>query len=343
MKNNIIQIGIIILSILMITSCGKEEPTTSCSDGILNGSEVGVDCGGPDCTPCATCFDNIQNGTETGIDCGGNECPACATAGCTNVNAHNYNPLATVDDGSCETCVDGIQNGDETGLDCGGVLCNACETLGCTDPNAHNYNPSATQDDGSCETCTDGIQNGDETGLDCGGVLCEPCYSIGQSGPGNGVVFYDKGNYNDGWRYLEMGVDIQNGTESTWGCFNSFINNTSQALGAGFSNTQNILDYFAANGCLTSPNAAEACANFQMGGVNDWFLPSVNELKQMFEVKDEIGLGNGRYWSSTESNAEDAYVVDFIPGGTEAGSYTYFKVITNGTQGISRIKPIRRF
>lgn len=50
--------------------------------------------------------------------------------GCTDPSAHNYDPSATVDDGSCETCDDGVQNGDETGVDCGGALCDACPTGG---------------------------------------------------------------------------------------------------------------------------------------------------------------------------------------------------------------------
>jgi hypothetical protein len=47
----------------------------SCSDGIQNQGETGVDCGGP-CPACPTCGDGIQNQGETGIDCGG-PCPAC--------------------------------------------------------------------------------------------------------------------------------------------------------------------------------------------------------------------------------------------------------------------------
>jgi len=47
----------------------------SCSDGIQNQNETGVDCGGP-CAPCPTCNDGIQNQGETGIDCGG-PCGAC--------------------------------------------------------------------------------------------------------------------------------------------------------------------------------------------------------------------------------------------------------------------------
>ena len=47
------------------------------------------------------------------------------TPGCTDSLASNYNPLATVDDGSCIYCI-----------------------YGCTDSLAFNYNPIATCDDG---------------------------------------------------------------------------------------------------------------------------------------------------------------------------------------------------
>jgi len=62
---------------LIYYGCKKKE-SASCSDGIQNQNETGVDCGGP-CTACATCSDGIQNQGETGIDCGG-PCPACPVA-----------------------------------------------------------------------------------------------------------------------------------------------------------------------------------------------------------------------------------------------------------------------
>lgn len=54
--------------------------TGTCSDGIQNCGETGIDCGGPCVTSCgASCSDAIQNQDETGIDCGG-VCPACGAA-----------------------------------------------------------------------------------------------------------------------------------------------------------------------------------------------------------------------------------------------------------------------
>ncbi|MEM9259033.1 MAG: hypothetical protein AAGA62_05265, partial [Bacteroidota bacterium] len=155
-----------------LSSCS---PT--CSDGIQNGAETGVDCGGPDCPACPTCSDGIQNGSETGVDCGGPACPACPTC---NDGIQNGSET-DVDCGgpdcpACPTCSDGIQNGAETGVDCGGPDCPTCPTC-----NDGNQNGSETDVDcggpdcPACPTCNDGIQNGSETGVDCGGPDCPTC------------------------------------------------------------------------------------------------------------------------------------------------------------------------
>ncbi len=110
--------------------------TTVASGGNFGSSETTNFCLGGGSGP--TCTDGIQNGNETGVDCGGS-CSPCPIPGCTNPSAHNYNPNATQNDGSCETCIDGVQNGDETGVDCGGSLCDPCNNGGCTDVNI-NFN-----------------------------------------------------------------------------------------------------------------------------------------------------------------------------------------------------------
>ncbi len=92
-----------------VNFCAGSGATPTCNDGIQNGNETGVDCGGPDCDACEvppTCNDGEQNGNETGVDCGGPDCDVC------------------------ETCEDDIQNGNETGIDCGGPDCDACDDGG---------------------------------------------------------------------------------------------------------------------------------------------------------------------------------------------------------------------
>jgi hypothetical protein len=54
----------------------------TCIDGLLNGDETSVDCGGSCPGPCPSCTDGLQNGLETGIDCGGPACNPCQCSTC---------------------------------------------------------------------------------------------------------------------------------------------------------------------------------------------------------------------------------------------------------------------
>lgn len=108
--------------------------TPTCDDGIQNGDEEGVDCGGSNCDPCPTCSDGIQNGDEEGVDCGGSNCDPCIIDPTCDDGIQNGNETG-IDCGgpdcpSCPTCSDGIQNGSETGVDCGGPDCPACPPTG---------------------------------------------------------------------------------------------------------------------------------------------------------------------------------------------------------------------
>ncbi|KAH8739746.1 gigantic extracellular protein [Cryptosporidium ryanae] len=49
----------------------------TCDDGIQNGDESGIDCGGSCENHCRSCFDGVKNGDETGVDCGGTDCRPC--------------------------------------------------------------------------------------------------------------------------------------------------------------------------------------------------------------------------------------------------------------------------
>ena len=76
--------------------------------------------------------------------------------GCTDPNACNYDPTATLDDGSCEytsCCVYGCTGPTSCNYDplatCDDGSCYGA--MGCMDSTACNYNASACMDDGSCE------------------------------------------------------------------------------------------------------------------------------------------------------------------------------------------------
>jgi Tfp pilus assembly protein FimT len=81
----------------------------------------------------ANCADGLPNGNETGVDCGGS-CGACPPpppppppATCSGYDCISYDASGSCIDSVCSGyCGDGIKNGYETATDCGGGLCAAC-------------------------------------------------------------------------------------------------------------------------------------------------------------------------------------------------------------------------
>jgi len=66
--------------------------------------------------------------------------------------------------------------------------------------------------------------------------------------------------------------------------------------------------------------AAQYCAGLNVGGHNDWYLPSQVELSIIYVERAAIGgFTNTQYWSSTEFSGEKAYIVDFSSFGAVTG------------------------
>lgn len=55
-------LAIAAVSLVAVPSCDKDDddPVATCTDGIQNGQETGVDCGGPDCPACDEGLQNTQ-------------------------------------------------------------------------------------------------------------------------------------------------------------------------------------------------------------------------------------------------------------------------------------------
>ena len=78
--------------------------------------------------------------------------------GCMDDTAFNFDPTATVDDGSCEAVTFGCTNPDADNFNPTANTPNgSCIISGCTNPDALNFNEEANNEDGSCmiEGCTD--------------------------------------------------------------------------------------------------------------------------------------------------------------------------------------------
>ncbi len=139
-----------------------------------------------------------------------------------------------------------------------------------------------------------------------------------------GVVFYILTEGDSTFDPLKQRVLIastSNLTSVTWGCTGVSINNTSMQEGSGAANTTSIV-----GGCVTSGIAAKLCDALTHNGYSDWYLPSADELFQMYLHKDMIGTFTGDgYWSSSQKTADSAYGVSFVAGsiGKDRKSATY--------------------
>ncbi len=179
---------------------------------------------------------------------------------------------------------------------------------------------------------------------DCDGFPTAAPYSIGDYGPAGGKVFFVGPPFANGLEAALADQCYQCGT--IWGVsIPSVIGVSGWNIGDGFTNTQMILDY------MSGDIAAELAASYTQNGFNDYFLPSRDELNEMYLHRDMVGgFDLTWYWSSSESHwdpdisacarwfgndaegsAQYAWFCDSYPKDGDAG-YVYDDVL--GTRAI---------
>ncbi len=119
-----------------------------------------------------------------------------------------------------------------------------------------------------------------------------PKLTIGQNHAG-GIIFYLD---NSGKHGLVCATTDQS-KYAIWASDNvTHANATATTIGAGAANTSKIIAVLGSN-CV-----AATCRNYRGGGFTDWFLPSKDELNELYNNSAEVsGLGTDTYWSSSES------------------------------------------
>jgi len=194
---------------------------------------------------------------------------------------------------------------------------------------------------------------------------------IGDTGPAGGIIIY----VADGQDGRPNGIIIQaspNGTPENriwaqytayyleaapanegslyWGAYGTLIDGVTTwadtaakdaglaaSIGFGRRDTQIIVNYLAT--IDETGRAAQVCASktVTVGGIvfNDWFLPSLGELNQMYIQRSHVGIGNtGGFFSSSQNDSERAWVRSFI------SDYQYF---TNFKYTTSSVRAFRAF
>jgi len=140
---------------------------------------------------------------------------------------------------------------------------------------------------------------------------------------GGGIIFYIDGTGQHGL----IAATSDQGNRA-WGCRGTLIPGADgTAIGTGNQNTTDIMA-----GCLTAGIAARLCGDLVLGGYSDWYLPSYDELYQMYLQKTVIGgFGSHVYWSSTEYDANQAwsyfFSINFWYQGDKTDQVAYVRAI----------------
>ncbi len=166
-------------------------------------------------------------------------------------------------------------------------------------------------------------------------------YRVGGKGPAGGIIFYDCDADNDstnngagpdglkssacGWRYIEAAASDLS-TEYCFGYDKTFDANgegtnhnvgTKTAIGTGKKNTEALVTkwgdkayrWSGATATDKEAYAAKACSDYSENGIDDWYLPSKDELEEMYTVLYKAGIGNMKadeyYWSSSEVDTSE--------------------------------------
>jgi hypothetical protein len=82
-------------------------------------------------------------------------------------------------------------------------------------------------------------------------------------------------------------------------------------------------------GCNDAGIAARLCGDLVLGGYSDWYLPSKDELHQLYINRVAIGgFASSYYWSSTEGDSSNAWFQNFSDGGqfNDRDKLQYFPV-----------------
>ena len=126
-------------------------------------------------------------------------------------------------------------------------------------------------------------------------------YRIGDFGPAGGLIFYDKGVFSNGWRYIEVAPqETEFILVRRWDWKNN-LEGTRNDIGFGKNNTQLMVEYL--NKLGESSHFAQLCNNLNFDGFNDWVLPSKDELNLIYINLKQKNLGNfdseSYYYSSS--------------------------------------------
>ena len=171
------------------------------------------------------------------------------------------------------------------------------------------------------------------------GVTGGYTYEIGQYVEDQGGVIFHRYLEGDSQNYLVVALTDQSTSQAWSNIDTTLIGPSAQSLWDGLSNSN------AITGQTSFTNgAALTCLNYSVGSINDWYLPSIQELNKLWnnylEVSKTLSQTTGAtqlqpadFWGSTEIGNSNAWFFNFGSGSAD----------TNGKADTGYVRAIRKF
>ncbi|MCF7944266.1 MAG: InlB B-repeat-containing protein [Spirochaetia bacterium] len=162
-----------------------------------------------------------------------------------------------------------------------------------------------------------------------------PHFETSSTGPSGGTVIYDKGEYSDGWRYIEMAPNDIMWEDKPWGGYGYELPYMSQDHGKGKEITEIIIEAFGYREPYENRKdyAAKLCDDLvitRTGTVyDDWFLPSLETSSLIHN-----SYISGKIWSANPRDKEKAFTIRNNFG---------MIIETPSRSALRNVRPVRRF
>lgn len=148
-------------------------------------------------------------------------------------------------------------------------------------------------------------------------------YQVGNIGPSGGyVVILPSSSGNSTTQYFEIPKNDWNGGAADpsliWGSTSILVSGLTAGVGKGATNTALIIAQDS-----TSNTAARKADALTYGGYSDWFLPSMAELRFIYDSRSIVGTSNNDNYKSSEQGSANPTIYNaaiYFFNGTDSGA-----------------------
>lgn len=198
----------------------------------------------------------------------------------------------------------------------------------------NNLNLNTTYHIRAYATNNNGTFYGDDVAIT---LISNPRLIVGQNYGGGKIGYIDSSGIHG---FIVASSDQSTGARWAGYSPSQFNIKTYPGIGYGKSNTTQITNFYASSSL--KEYAAKICEDLVLNGYDDWFLPSIDELEQMYLNKNSIGgFSPNWYWSS--SNVPSGANYNQEAGNPKAKDFGLGQYSGLPQNALQNVRAIRKF